>query len=115
MSRTRAVEIAVALIAGLALVVALGVAITREPARIDAADDDILTTQIDDAMDLYAEQCSVCHGLNGEGIGSNPPLDSEALRTADVDSLFKTIERGRFGTAMPAWSLRRRDQAENHG
>jgi mono/diheme cytochrome c family protein len=105
MSRTRTVEIAVALVAGLGLVVALGVAITREPARIDAAAADILETQIDDAMDLYAEQCSVCHGLNGEGIGSNPPLDAEALRTADVDSLFKTIERGRFGTAMPAWSL----------
>ncbi|MEN8234818.1 MAG: c-type cytochrome [Actinomycetota bacterium] len=105
MSRTRTIEIAIGLIAGFAIVVALGVAIVREPARIDAAGGQILEEQIDDAMDLYAEQCSVCHGLNGEGIGSNPPLDSEALRTADFDSLFKTIERGRFGTPMPAWSL----------
>ncbi|MEN8114583.1 MAG: c-type cytochrome [Actinomycetota bacterium] len=105
MSRTRSIEIAVGLIAGFAIVVALGVAILSEPARIDAAGGEILATQVDDAMDLYAEQCSVCHGLNGEGIGSNPPLDSEALRTVDFDTLFKTIERGRFGTAMPAWSI----------
>jgi len=105
MSRTRRVEIITGFAAAVAILIGLGMAIVREPARIVTAKDEILTTQVDDATSIYAEQCSVCHGIEGEGIGSNPPLDGEALRTTDFDTLFKTIARGRLDTAMPAWSL----------
>jgi len=55
-------------------------------------------------MTLYAENCAVCHGLNGEGIGATPALNNPALVTMAFDDLYKTISRGRFDTAMPAWS-----------
>ena len=55
-------------------------------------------------MSLYAENCSVCHGLAGEGIGATPPLDNPPCATAMPPTLAKTIARGRYNTAMPAWS-----------
>ncbi len=105
MNRTRRIELIIGFVAAVAILIGLGMAIVGEPARIATAEDEILATQIDDATAIYAEQCSVCHGIEGEGIGSTPPLDSEALSTTDSDTLFKTIARGRFDTAMPAWSL----------
>ncbi|MEJ2304080.1 MAG: cytochrome c [Anaerolineales bacterium] len=76
----------------------------REPARISSAQEAQIRTDLDEAMSLYAQNCSVCHGLAGEGIGATPALDSPALREADYASLTKIIARGLFGTAMPAWS-----------
>ena len=84
---------------------ALGYYILNEPARIVTAQDDVIAMQLDEAMTLYAENCSVCHGLNGEGIGATPPLDSAALRTMPYEDIYKTIARGRYQTAMPAWSI----------
>ena len=55
-------------------------------------------------MTLYAENCAVCHGLNGEGIGATPPLNAPGLQSMPFDELYKIIARGRFDTAMPAWS-----------
>lgn len=76
----------------------------REPLRIASAQQNQLQADLDEAMTLYAENCSVCHGLAGEGIGATPALDSSALRSSDYDSLFKIISRGLFGTSMPAWN-----------
>jgi len=83
----------------------LGYYILNEPTRIMNAQDNVIAVQLDDAMNLYAENCSVCHGLSGEGIGATPPLDSDALRTMPYEEIYKTIARGRYQTAMPAWSL----------
>lgn len=44
-------------------------------------------------------------GAGGEGLGANPALDSAGLRAMDYDTLFKTIARGRYNTAMPAWRV----------
>lgn len=103
-SRTRTIEIFVGLLATQLIVFALAYYMVNEPTRIVEAQGEILAVQLDDAMTLYAENCSVCHGLSGEGIGATPALDSDALRTMDYDALYKTIARGRFNTAMPAWS-----------
>jgi mono/diheme cytochrome c family protein len=105
MSRNRRIELIVGFVAGVAILAALGLAIVREPSRIVDAGTAILDTQVADATTIYAEQCAVCHGIAGEGIGSTPPLDGEALRTTDYDTLFKTISRGRTDTPMPAWAL----------
>lgn len=56
------------------------------------------------ATDLYAENCVVCHGAEGEGIGPTPPLNSEAIREMAANDLFKTIARGRDNTLMAAWA-----------
>lgn len=76
----------------------------REPLRIQAAQNQILSNQLDEAMTLYAQNCSICHGLAGEGIGATPPLDNPSLESADSLTLAKIIARGLYGTSMPAWS-----------
>lgn len=103
-SRARLIEILVGLIATQLIVFGLALYIFNEPQRIANAQTEILNTQLDNGMTLYAENCAVCHGLNGEGIGANPALNQPGLASMPYQDLFKTIERGRFGTAMPAWS-----------
>jgi len=77
----------------------------QEPGRIVQAQAAQLAADLDDAMTLYAQNCSVCHGLAGEGIGATPALDQAVLRESDPASLTKIIARGLFGTAMPAWHI----------
>jgi len=78
---------------------------TTEPQRLEAAQQAVLARQLDDAMTLYAENCVVCHGIQGEGIGATPALNRDDLRQADPESLHKIISRGLYNTAMPAWNL----------
>jgi len=75
-----------------------------EPSRLIIAQAAQLQTDLDQAMTLYAENCSVCHGLVGEGIGSNPALDNPGLAGTDSRTLDKIISRGLYGTSMPAWN-----------
>lgn len=103
-SRARLIEILVGLLATQLIVFGLAFYILNEPQRIASAQTEILNVQLDEAMTLYAENCAVCHGLNGEGIGPTPPLNNPALASMPYDDLFKTIARGRYGTSMPAWS-----------
>lgn len=91
--------------AAFVLAAALGIYMLLEPARQAQAQQDLLARQVDEGQVLYAEECAVCHGAAGEGLGANPPLDSAGLRSMDYDTLYKTIARGRYNTAMPAWSV----------
>ena len=93
----------VSFIALLILIVALPVYAWQEPARMDQAQADLRQEFVSDAAVIYVENCSVCHGAAGEGIGSMPALDNPALQTAAYDDLFKTIARGRYDTAMAGW------------
>ncbi len=77
----------------------------KEPDRIALAQQEQMQVDLNQAMTLYAENCSICHGLAGEGIGSNPALDSEALKQSDFASLTKIISRGLYNTSMPAWAI----------
>ncbi len=103
-NRTRLFEILAGMLATQFIVFGLAIYMLNEPARIAESQTQILAVQLDDAMTLYAQNCSVCHGLTGEGLGATPPLDSDALRTMAYDDLTKTIARGRFNTSMPTWS-----------
>ena len=91
--------------AALILTTALGLYMAFEPTRQTQAQQDLLTEQVEEGQVLYAEDCAVCHGAAGEGLGANPPLDSVGLRDMDYDTLYKVIARGRYNTAMPAWSV----------
>jgi mono/diheme cytochrome c family protein len=52
---------------------------------------------------LYAENCAICHGPNGEGrVGATLSKDWPSIRP-DL-SVKMTIERGVPGSPMPAWS-----------
>ena len=87
------------------IVVALGFYMLNEQLRIVDAQAQVLSVKLDEAMTLYAENCSVCHGVSGEGIGATPPLNNPALKTMPFEDIYKTISRGRYQTAMPAWAI----------
>lgn len=93
------------LIGLLILVVGLPLYARSEPARMDTAQIDLRQQFVSDAAVMYVENCALCHGAAGEGIGPNPALDNEGLRSADYDMLYKTIARGRYDTAMTAWHV----------
>jgi mono/diheme cytochrome c family protein len=103
-NRRRLIENLIGLLATQIVVFALAFYIYQESTRIETAQNQVLNLQLEDAMSLYAENCAVCHGLNGEGIGSNPALNNPALAEMPYEDLYKTISRGRYGTSMPAWS-----------
>lgn len=94
-----------AVLAASLIVIALGLYILLEPTRLTQANVDLLDTQIADGQIVYAENCAVCHNAAGEGIASNPALNTVGLQQIDYDTLYKTIARGRYNTAMPAWSV----------
>jgi mono/diheme cytochrome c family protein len=102
--RTQFIEILLGLAGTILIVVALGLYIRNEPSRIEAAQNEILASHLDEGMTLYAENCSVCHGLAGEGLGAIPSLNTDALRSMTANDLSRIIAEGRYNTAMPAWS-----------
>jgi mono/diheme cytochrome c family protein len=89
----------------LILVVALPIYTWIEPQRMAQAQMALRQDFVADAAVIYVENCALCHGAAGEGIGATPGLDSEAMRSADFDYLFKTIARGRYDTMMSAWHV----------
>ena len=101
----RIVEYLFGILATAFIVVGTFLYILQEPARIVSAQDEQLQTDLLEAMTLYAENCSLCHGLAGEGIGSNPALNTSSLNQSDRDALYKVISRGLYGTSMPAWNI----------
>jgi len=88
----------------LLIVAALSIAIVREPARQVQAAAEIRVAAVAEGLDLYATNCVVCHGAAGEGMAAYPALDNEGVRLMDDDDIFRTIERGRYNTAMAAYS-----------
>jgi mono/diheme cytochrome c family protein len=99
------IESLIGLGATLVIAAALGLYILNESSRIAQSQADVLNSQLDEAMTLYAENCVVCHGVAGDGIGATPPLNNPALQTMAFEDIAKTIARGRYQTAMPAWSI----------
>jgi mono/diheme cytochrome c family protein len=93
------------LLALLILVVAIPIYVISEPDRLAQAQVALRQEFVSDAAVMYVENCAVCHGAAGEGIGAVPGLDNPALWTADYDFLYKTIARGRYGTTMAGWHV----------
>lgn len=104
LKRSYRIEVLIGLLGTALIVFAFALYIAGEPTRIVESQGEILHVQLNDAMTLYAENCAVCHGLSGEGIGATPPLNAPGLQSMPYDELYKVIARGRFETAMPAWS-----------
>jgi mono/diheme cytochrome c family protein len=93
-----------AILAASLIAIALGIYILLEPTRLTQANADLLDSQIAEGQIVYAENCAVCHNAAGEGLGANPALNTLGVQQMDYDTLYKTIARGRYNTAMPAWS-----------
>jgi mono/diheme cytochrome c family protein len=90
----------------------------KEPARQAQAAEQQQNVSIGRGIGTFTTLCYSCHGEKGQGAvvpGSEPeriapPLDRPDFRPTDADGqkktydlLYKTIQRGRPGTPMPAW------------
>lgn len=92
-------------IASFVLVLVIPVYSLLEPskqAQIAAGFQDQAVTS---ATDIYAENCVLCHGTAGEGIGQMPALNTDGLRGMTEDDLYRVVARGRDNTLMAAWAI----------
>ncbi len=87
----------------LLLVLILPVYAYLEPFRMAQDQADLRQEFVADAAVIYVQNCAVCHGASGAGIGATPTLNNPGLREADYDFLYKTIARGRYDTIMTGW------------
>lgn len=94
----------IGLIATLVLVVILPIYALRETDQQEHLLNQYSMAAIITAIDLYAENCAVCHGAAGEGIADNPPLNTDAVRLMPETDLMRVISRGRDNTLMAAWA-----------
>jgi mono/diheme cytochrome c family protein len=86
------------------IALALAIDIATEPNRQTSAAAAIRVAAVAEGTTLYAQNCVVCHGASGEGLGTVPSMNNDGLRNSDYETLFHTIERGRYNTAMAAYS-----------
>lgn len=88
----------------LAILASFQIYIWREPMRIasDEAKDKLLAVSV--GRSLYAENCTMCHGEEGEGIDGPALNDRTFLAGTDDETIFSLISSGVPGTEMPAWN-----------
>lgn len=81
--------------------------IFREPSRIavDEKRDRLIAVSL--GRILYAENCVMCHGEDGEGVDGPALNDSVFLGETTDDRIFDLIASGVPGTEMPAWGQAR--------
>jgi mono/diheme cytochrome c family protein len=93
---------------GLALTLALflgfGFYWLDEPARMAAAVDQLQATRAEHGRVRFAENCAICHGVQGEGVTAPTMNSQEFLMSASDEVIFSLIRSGVPGTAMPSWS-----------
>ena len=65
----------VSLLALTLIVLTMPVYIIREAQRLETAGATNLAQYISAGTDIYLTNCSQCHGLKGEGVGSMPQLN----------------------------------------
>jgi mono/diheme cytochrome c family protein len=87
------------------LVVAGPLYASREAERMAAVQATLEAQHVDDAARLYLESCSLCHGVDGGGLGTMPSLSHPAFAEASYDVLYRTIAQSPHGTVMAAWHV----------
>jgi len=91
-------------LAALCVTAMLSVTSCDAPGRQAVETAAIRPADIADFRVLYSQNCSACHGENGQGaltVGIGRPL---YLAIADDATIHITIEQGRPGTPMPAFA-----------
>jgi mono/diheme cytochrome c family protein len=85
---------------GLVITFCLLALLLRTSLRAHAQDQN----QLEQGARLFAENCAVCHGANGEGrVGATLAKDWPSIRP-DLE-VRMTIENGITGSPMPPWSM----------
>jgi len=95
----------VSLIALLVLVIALPVYAWLEPARLASAQSQWQARFTADGANMYLDNCAVCHGFSGQGLGSMPPLNTLGSGQASRETLYDIVAHSPHGTAMSAWHV----------
>ena len=54
-------------------------------------------------LELFADHCSSCHGIDRKGSGSIPALDTPRVSSANDGELFWFITNGDTDDGMPSW------------
>ena len=90
----------------LAILLSFQVYIFREPSRIaaDEARDELLAVSA--GRTLFAENCTMCHGADGEGVDGPALNDRTFLAETRDDVIFNLVSSGVPGSEMPAWNQR---------
>lgn len=95
---------AAAVVLTLAILGSFQLYITGEPARIAADEQQDALVAVTAGRTLYADNCAMCHGQEGEGVDGPPLNDSGFLHNTANQTVFSLISSGVPGTEMPAWS-----------
>jgi mono/diheme cytochrome c family protein len=93
----------ISLVALLALVAALPIYMVRESDRMARGQAAMRQQFVADGAVLYVENCVLCHGTSGEGIGAMPALNT--LSSAEYNVLYRTIAHAPHGSAMASWHV----------
>ena len=93
----------ISLIALLVLVAALPVYLIQESNRMERVQTNLREQFVADGAILYVENCALCHGPTGEGVGAMPALTQ--LTTADYNTLYRTIAHSPHGSVMASWHI----------
>jgi cbb3-type cytochrome c oxidase subunit III len=91
----------------LTLLILVGFSITwmGENTRLEHAADSFSDERVHRGRRVYNEQCTSCHGAQGEG-GVGPALNDRTVLKNTLDAVFFSVIRsGVPGTEMPAWSV----------
>ncbi len=92
------------LIATLLIAIVIPVYVSIEDEQQKILQDGYFTASVLSSTDLYAENCAICHGADGSGIGDFPALNTDTVRFMSESDLYKVISRGRDGTQMAGWA-----------
>lgn len=65
----------------------------------------VMAGQADAALGapIFLQNCSPCHGVEGQGVNAPALRNSQYIRTAGDQEVLSTVINGRAETEMPAW------------